>query len=95
MESIHRLWSNFESGGGGIMRVKRAQGRIAPEEGEGVGGELATKLGSSYLNWPELAVCCYLNWLFVVTLVTWAMHCCVCCVRVITFPLQTRVCSSK
>ena len=40
-------WSNFESGGG-IMRVKRARGSNAPEEGEGVGGELATKLGSSY-----------------------------------------------
>ena len=34
--------------GGRIMRVKRARGRIAPEEGDSVGGELATKLGSSY-----------------------------------------------
>ena len=36
---MHRLWSNFESvGGGHIMRVKRARGRIAHEEGEDVGG---------------------------------------------------------
>ena len=47
--SMHRLWSNLKSGGGGrIMRVKRARGRIASEEGEGMGGELATKLGSNY-----------------------------------------------
>ena len=45
--SIHRLWSNFESGGH-LMRVKRARGRIAPKEG--VGGELATKLGTSNQN---------------------------------------------
>ena len=31
-DTIHRLWSNFESGGR-IMRVKRARGRIVPEEG--------------------------------------------------------------
>ena len=35
---IHRLWSNFESGGGCIMRVKRGRARIAAEKGEGVGG---------------------------------------------------------
>ena len=31
------------------MRVKQARGRIAPKEGEGVGGELPTKLGSNYV----------------------------------------------
>ena len=34
----HRVWSNFESGGGRIMRVERGQARIAAEKGEGVGG---------------------------------------------------------
>ena len=76
---MHRLWSNFESGVGCIMRVKRARGRIAPEEGE-VGG------GATYLAWVKLpalvlgvllAVCCYFGNLGNALL-------CV-CVRVITF----------
>ena len=85
----HRLWSNFESGGGRIMRVKRARGR-ALRERRGMlpptDNFLRMALPALVLTSPRL---------FVVTLVTWVMHC---CVRVINFPLQniqTRGCSSK